>query len=692
MDEELDIYLRAVDDASDTFESVASAAEDLGESLDVVGDEGTDGMEELGDGAEQAKEDVERLGDEAQKTGEEVDDLGSKSESSGATMQVAFQNIADGVMRAKEGVVELGRNLMETLSLAGQQEQQETFLKMNIGAEGAAKQMKVINDLVADLPGDDVAIGGLLSQAAAKNAGITADELKRMGDNAADYFAAMSNYGKSSAEAQQDLTNYILTGNTAELERSPVLQAHIDKLKEAGSVEERNKTLQEAMNEEGWAGISQQETYNNKLETFTAMLDRGKRQMGEMFLDAAGGAMDFIGQLDSATGGVLGMGIAIGTVASGPMIDIVTGVGQMATGFTALKTAFEGTAIATAIAEEGFWSVAASELAALWPILAIIAALIAIGVAVYEVGKYFGWWTDVGSMIDAVWAGVQRLWSAFINHPDVQAMLSVMSQAWNWLSGAVMNALKWVLSFFNDGNSKGKFDVVRALIDGIGTAWTALTLPIRLVITVVKLLWTTVKTAGNNIKTTIDNIRNWFSKLPGMIRGAISSIAGILLAPFTSGYNSIKGIVENIKSAAQSITNISLGGLTSKLTAPFQSAYNSIVGWAKKTYTDAQNWYNSIKPKGGSGNAFGGLDLLDTNTTNNNYSKTEMKITNDINLSLDLRNVPSSMDQDLLHSVIVETLTEKTVLEKMVNNKDFQSMDQRAKDRILARNQRARGV
>ncbi|MBQ1759144.1 MAG: hypothetical protein IIZ94_05635, partial [Prevotella sp.] len=155
--EVMDIVLKATDNASPTFEAVQNAAEDLGQSLDNVGDEATDDMRQLEDGADQAEDDVRKLGDEAKKTKEEVDDLGDKSKSSGATMQMAFQNIADGVMRAKEGVVELGRNLMETLELAGQQQQQETFLKMNIGAEGAAKQMKIINDLVADLPGDDVA-------------------------------------------------------------------------------------------------------------------------------------------------------------------------------------------------------------------------------------------------------------------------------------------------------------------------------------------------------------------------------------------------------------------------------------------------------------------------------------------------------------------------------------------------------
>ena len=698
MEEQMKVIISATDNASSTFRSVENAVDDLGDSLGLVGDEGTQDMDELGNGADQAEDDVRKLGDEADKTGDEVEDLGNKSETSGATMQMAFQNIADGVMRAKEGVVELGRNLMETLDLAGQQQQQETFLKMNIGAEGAAKQMKIINDLVADLPGDDVAIGGLLSQAAAKNAGITADELKRMGVNAADYFAAMSNYGKSSAEAQQDLTNYILTGNTAELERSPILQGHIDKLKEATTVEERNKALQEAMNEEGWSGISQQDTYNNKLETFVAMLDRGKRQMGEMFLGAASGAMDFIGDLDQATGGVLAMGIAIGSVTVGPMIDLVTGVGQMATGLKALQAAFEGTAIATAIAEGGFWSMAAAELAALWPILAIIAALVAVGVAIYEVGKYFGWWTDVGSMLEAINAGVMRLWSAFINHPDVQAILGVMSQAWNVLSSAVGNAIKWVMSFFQNNNS-GKFDFVRALIDTLGVAWQAMTLPIRLVITVVKLLWNAIKQWYNTTRSNVQKVQNLFRALPGIIRGLLSGLVNIITAPFRNAIRGVSAAVGKIKSAAHSITNINLGGLTSKLTAPFQKAYSSIVGWAKKTYSDAQSWYNSIKPKSSSGGAYG-FDLegmlaeLTSGSSSKIYTKSDESLTLDhnINFSFDFTNLPEGTSEETLVSMLRSAITDRSVINSLVNSPDFQSLDGKVKDRLLLKGNRARGV
>lgn len=716
--EVMDIVLKATDNASTTFEAVQNAAEDLGQSLDNVGDEATDDMRQLEDGADQAEDDVRKLGDEAKKTGEEVDDLGDKSKSSGATMQMAFQNIADGVMRAKEGVVELGRNLMETLELAGQQEQQETFLKMNIGAEGAAKQMKIINDLVADLPGDDVAIGGLLSQAAAKNAGITADELKRMGDNAADYFAAMSNYGKSSVEAQQDLTNYILTGNTAELERSPILQAHIDKLKEATTVEERNKALQEAMNEEGWSGISQQETYNNKLETFTAMLDRGKRQMGEMFLDAAGGAMDFLGKLDDATGGILGIGIAAGTVTAGPLVDLFTGVGQMAMGVKALRDAYEGLAITEALVNvvegEGaiarianalgitseavaadtaaisFGGLAIAENAALWPILAIIAAIIALGVAVYELGKYFGWWTDVGTMLEAVKAGVMRLWSAFVNHPDVQAFIQGLQKAWSDLQVALTPVINQVLKFFNIQKT-GDFDIVRTLIDGIGEGWNDIKSDITLVINTIKQLWKAFQKWYLETRARIELVKELFKRLPEWIRGAISRLVNIITKPFKDAYTKINDTVDDIKKKAKSITNISLSGLKSKITKPFTDAWDSISKTIEKIKKKASSITNIQLPS-----FFGGEDLAyyggeDLTTSSYTTDKLSVDMNQNINLSLDLRNVPSSMDERQLAGLINETLDSKEFINRLVNNPDFQALDGKVKQRIVLKSNRANG-
>lgn len=267
---------------------------------------------------------------------EDLDDTEIDVNLDNTTALQAVDQISQGFDRLKQGVMEVKDVFSDLLSSAGSQEMNKTFLEMNLGANGAKSALQDINSIVATLPGDDTALQGLLSQAAAKNAGITRQELEGMAVAATDYFSAMSFYGKSAVEAQQDMTNYILSGNTAELERSPILQGHIDKLKEGTTIQERSKLLQEALNAEGWGGISQQDTYNNKLETFNGMLERGKYNLGGMFQEGAKAGMDFLLKLDEATNGAVGMGIALGGLAS-PLVDIVSGFGQMAVGMKAIK-------------------------------------------------------------------------------------------------------------------------------------------------------------------------------------------------------------------------------------------------------------------------------------------------------------------------------------------------------------------
>ena len=248
-----------------------------------------------------------------------------------------LEQIADGFSRIKSAASEVGQQFGDLLASAGKQETNFKFLENAVGnAELARQKMSEINQIVAQLPGDDTALQGLLSSAAAKDSSLTAENLKSMANSATDYFSAMSYYGKSATEAQQDMTNYLLAGNTAELERSPILQGHIDKLKEATTVQERSKALAEALNEEHWGGMGAMDTYNNKLETFNGMIERGRYTLGGMFQEGAKGAMDFLLKLDENTNGLVGMTIAASSFAS-PVTDAVIGLGQIATGINAIK-------------------------------------------------------------------------------------------------------------------------------------------------------------------------------------------------------------------------------------------------------------------------------------------------------------------------------------------------------------------
>ena len=302
---------------------------------------------------EKTKEDVDKLDDTKPKIPikvdgeEEFDEVKQKIDDidngeidvnvNNIAAMAAVDQIGEGFDRLKQGAGELGEQMGSLLNSAGKQETNKAFLEQAVGDADVAKQkLEDINGVVQALPGDDSVLQGLLGQAVAKDASLTTDELTKMGGAAADYFAAMENFGKNSTEAFQDMNNYLMTGMTAEIERSPILANHIDKLKEANTIQERSKLLQEALNEEHWGGISQQDTYNNKLQTFEGMLERGRYNLGGLFQESAKGGMEFVMQLDDATGGLVGMGIALAGMAS-PLTDTIMGLGQIATGIKSIQ-------------------------------------------------------------------------------------------------------------------------------------------------------------------------------------------------------------------------------------------------------------------------------------------------------------------------------------------------------------------
>ena len=378
------------------------------------------------------------------------------------------------------------------------------------------------------------------------------------------------------------------------------------------------------------------------------------------------------------------------------------------------------------------------------PLTWYVVALAAVAVAIYEVGKAFGWWDDVGGMLDAISAGLNRLWEAFINNPDVQAFIQAMNDAWTALSGAVQPAIDAVLSFFGV-NMSGNFDIVRALIDGIGFAWNAITAPIRLVI---GLIWQVISVFQSLISGQI-SLQQAIILIWGAITGfwstILNRIAGLLLSVFGRMVNNakqkaqaivtrvityittlpgrmttqlLKGVTSIVNAGGKWVSHAKteagkvVSGVSDKLSGiggSISSALSGVVNAFTKPFKDAYSavakWVGKIKSKASEvpviGGAFGGEDLPlgggayggeDLTSTHEKSLLREIHTTNDVNLNLDLRNVPSGIDETVLRNALVESLTDKSVLSVLVNNNDFQSLDNRAKARILARNNRARGV
>ena len=387
----------------------------------------------------------------------------------------ALDQISQGFDRLKQGASEVGQAMGDVLESAGRMEQTESFLSMNLGADVAKKKLEEIRSVTDKLPGDDVTLQNLLSQAALKDANMTTEAFTQMGTAAADYMAAMQNFGKSATETQQDLMNYILAGNTAEIERSPILQSHIDKLKEGTTVQERAKLLQEALNEEGWSGIASQDIYNNKLQTFNDMIERGKMNLGGMFLEGSEGAMDFILKLDEMSGGLVGMAIALGSFAS-PLTDTIMGFGQMATGMKAIKDLgmikwLKDLEIMTKLSAAADWLLAGAQavlnaIMSMNPIVLVVLALVALAAALIWAYYNVDWFRE---MVDNAWASIVQLG---------QEIYGALAGALEWLGQAFTNAGQIIM--------------------------TAITNAVNWVITSLQGLWNYIVTLGGLIPANVD--------------------------------------------------------------------------------------------------------------------------------------------------------------------------------------------
>ena len=419
----------------------------------------------------------------------------------------AVDQIGQGFDRLKQGAREVGEQLGTVLEAAGKQETNKTFLEQAVGDPAVAQQkMNEIADIVQNLPGDDTAVQGLLSQAIAKDASLATDQLQAIGTAYADYASAMSFYGKSGIEAQQDMTNYILAGNTAELERSPILASHIDKLKEATTIQERSQALQEALNEEHWGGMSQQDTFNNKLETFNGMLDRGKYNLGGMFQEGAKAGMDFVMNLDNATNGMVGMGIALAGFAS-PLTDSIMGLGQMATGMKAIKDLgmiqwlrdFE---IMTKLSAAADWLLAAAQgvlnaIMSMNPIVLVVIALIALAAALIWAYQNVDWFRE---MVDNAFASLVQIGQI--------------------IYGYVMGAIQWLSDLFNNFTSQlglNTNDWVQAII---GFILFLPTLPFQVGIALANALAKALGFKGNFVQslyqTAVDAVNGFSNAIQGI--------------------------------------------------------------------------------------------------------------------------------------------------------------------------------
>ncbi len=210
-----------------------------------------------------------------------------------------------------------------------------------------------------------------------------------------------------------------------------------------------------------------------------------------------------------------------------------------------------------------FFTVAGAVWAAIAPLLPFILAGTAIAVAIYEIGKAFGWWSDVGSMLDAIKNNIGRLWDAFINHPDVQALIKGIQDAWQGLNDFLKPVVDWLKGIWDEifpPSAKGKVDGTRMVIDAIGMAFsvlkTILSPTISIiggVISILGALWNAAQPVGQGIYNALKPIICVLLGCSPGIVPALRKVQEVFNTVFSAISGFIGGLVSSIISAIQPI-------------------------------------------------------------------------------------------------------------------------------------------
>ena len=572
MEEILEIVLQAIDDASSVFSSVTESAQDMGDTLSDAADGASgsfDGVESSADSVSDAVGGIDGSGLEDVAQG--ADDASSSSETAGDALgEVA--TILGGLagIEAFEGI---SNSLMDMANAAGSFE--DSVMRAGLEAEGAGIPVGEMKDAVSDLSDVTGRAGGQIRESFIKATarGVTdMDSFKTMMQGAgaqATLFGTdiqsmgnkFSNMAMRSTLMEKQLSE---TGITMEELASAMgmTGATADEVKEKWSELDANQRAAilgtaASMNE----GKDANDAYKNSWAGLNEKLDVAKgrifRLAGEVLLPVLIPAIDIASRILSTLGDV------ISGLMSGPFGGLISVVGSAAAAFALAVPAFMAVKAAMTFLVGPALAAAGSLWAAVAPLLPFIAIGAAIVFIIYEIGKAFGWWSDVGSMLDAIQDGLTRLWNAFINHPDVQAAIKAITDGFNWLVGAVGNAWNEILKFFNI-SSDNKFDVVRALIDGLGAAWQFLSFPIRMVIQAVQ-----------------------------AFAGALSGFWNDSLVPFGEWLNSVFAPVWTFIGETINAIMPYVQGLTSAFTS-FQNGQMDLPGLIMSIMTNLWNIYMTI--------------------------------------------------------------------------------------------------
>lgn len=236
------------------------------------------------------------------------------------------------------------------------------------------------------------------------------------------------------------------------------------------------------------------------------------------------------------------MGIVAGTVAGGPIIDTISGLGQMATGMQAIKdigivsylknlsivsklSAASQAVLSAATAAYGIVvgvltgeitlaeaaTMAWNAVLAMNPIMLVVIALIALAAALIWAYQNVDWFR----------AMVNNAWQSIVTF--AQQIYSFISGALSGLMSAIAAAGAWLV-----GRVQAAFSAIWSIISAAMNLWNQATAKARSI---------------------ANMIGNAFNGVKGLIQGAFNGVTHAITAPFQNAYNTLKPIIDAIKGA-----------------------------------------------------------------------------------------------------------------------------------------------
>lgn len=177
-------------------------------------------------------------------------------------------------------------------------------------------------------------------------------------------------------------------------------------------------------------------------------------------------------------------------------------------------------------------------------LLLLSGILVIVGMAIYEAGKQFGWWSNATEMVGAVADGVRRLWEAFSNSPQVKILINDIKTAFQavlLVVGALISPLGMVLN----RNDNGTIDIVSSII-GFFKAYGEVLIRIGEIFAGLIIIWKT----GAAILYTYRTVTGIFQALSGQMTTLTSTAQKVVNA-----VNNLKGKLQQIKGGFDTLKN-----------------------------------------------------------------------------------------------------------------------------------------